>query len=101
MDLDPQIKAKFREAAQYIREHGHCKKNYEDDTGRVCAFGALAKVHGITIRPGTHGGSLNSPEDYWKIESHLNNAGLTITWNDAPERTAEEVIAKLEELGAE
>lgn len=71
-------------AAQYIREHGHCKGSFVTKSGEVCAMGAIQAVGPlfpalIVLEKVICGGSMS-----------------IALWNDAPERTASEVIAALE-----
>lgn len=80
-------------AGQVLEEVGWCQKSFRDPDGRRCLMGALslAKV-GTCYNPEVMNlltkAVLGQPERY--------GAGLT-AWNDAPGRTKEEVIAKLNE----
>lgn len=81
--------------AEYIAEHGHCKGQEWDPEGRACAVAAMARV----LPP--------RGEDYLAIYRELRaamHAHLGIdyipTWNDAPERSAEDVILAFKEVGA-
>ena len=79
----------FVAAADYIRKNGHCKK-VAFDGNKACFFGALwivsdaKEIYFTTLLP--------------KGMKYF--SGTPIEWNDAPERTAEEVVAKLEEIAA-
>ena len=84
----------LRKAADVIRERGHCKGHYERH-GSVCIFGALNVIE--------TGNALEPPPDITESERWLRKAlgGDSVTlFNDAPERTAEEVIAALEKAAA-
>lgn len=91
------------DAAALIRERGHCKYVVERD-GRVCLLGAIATVmtgsadgfhqHRVTgrviemINPFPN-------EFYARMHHHLGGVD-PVEWNNAPERTGEEVAAALE-----
>ncbi|MFF8831316.1 hypothetical protein [Streptomyces sp. NPDC015131] len=94
----------LREAAEYIAEHGHHKGSYEHWSAGAehpvtCALGALRRVTGDR---GMMGGRFY--EAAALLGSHLEREGLIPRyegvvplshipiWNDAPERTAEDVI---------
>lgn len=90
----------LRDAAEVIRRKGLCKIGYSDrDAGTVCVLGA--------IRIAAHGDLGNDsalsdrawPALYRKLfgrepDSRYRRYDIG-AWNDAPERTAEEVIAAL------
>lgn len=94
------------EAAEYISEHGHHKGGYIGPDGSVCAVGAIHKVVGFP----THGTS----EDWrttlaveratraaaFELSGHGFSRSLAI-WNDAEDRTAEDVILGLKRVGHE
>ena len=83
-------------AADYIDQHGWCQDEYADDSGRVCAAGAISAI--------TEG----SPERFAPLSMRLalSNAvedlGFTgiADWNDALGRTQAEVTAKIREVAA-
>lgn len=88
-ELEPWRKA-LLDAAEYIRVHGHCKGRGIAEDGSVCAIGALHKATG---------GRMPVEERfilYDKLGCHTNARGL-VRWNDAPERTKEDVIRALTE----
>jgi hypothetical protein len=70
------------DAAQYIREHGWCQRTIRDEEGRVCLIGALQSVEGWE--------NSVAPTMLRRIISCIPS------WNNAPGRTKEEVIAALE-----
>lgn len=79
-------------AAEYIRERGHCKEQFSDSRGRVCLIGAL-----LDMAAGKHIAVYRSA--LYLLEGYLSDksGGLGVPcWNDAPERTKEEVVAALE-----
>lgn len=79
------------DAAQYIRDHGWCQNALRSEDGRVCLHGAIATVIRVP-------GSMYDPREGWclrKVRMYL-GAPCEIDFNDAPERTAAEVIAALE-----
>lgn len=90
----------LRDAAEYIGEHGWTQGQIKDrNTGAVCAMGALCMTEGHRAF-------------HWKdaVSAVAKVAGVTLVthqlaegfgvfaengipeWNDAPERTAEEVV---------
>lgn len=71
--------------SQLLRERGWCQGAYQTTDGRCCLVEALIK----TERTGDTGTFLRN---------HLRTPFLT-EWNDAPGRTADEVIAALEAIG--
>lgn len=82
-------------AADYIEKHGHIKGKLWDNYGRVCAIGAVGKVaddHFFVKR--------DSQEALIRLEAAVGgvcNIGIA-EWNNKPERTPEEVIAKFKEV---
>jgi hypothetical protein len=72
------------DGADYVEKHGHCKYALVNERGQVCLLGALRKT---------------MPS--WEAEALAHAAlikcvgafsGFLAGWNDAPERTADEVI---------
>lgn len=88
----------YERAAREIETRGHHKGDYGDDrfrpnTCRVCLIGALNAASA---------GSPFAREVYYDLSALLEVLGypydfLAAEWNDAPERTADEVIAVLRE----
>lgn len=98
------LAALYRLAAENIRAHGLAKNTFMDrTTGAMCAVGAMSASVGDTgfgvicyDRQALHplAVALNSEiEEDWAF-------GAIASWNDAPQRHAEEVAAKLEEVAA-
>jgi hypothetical protein len=88
----------FIAAAVLIRGGGHCKGVTEDSTGRHCTLGALIAA----IRPGsncliTEDQELLYSDALALLHRHLAGGGIAI-WNDAPERTGEDVAKLFDEL---
>lgn len=90
--LTPDTKA-LLDAADYMEKHGHCKGSYRrtrhpESMPTVCAFGAIlmATDDGDTRSQAAQrlAAFVGATEDHGVPD-----------WNDAPERTADEVIAAL------
>lgn len=80
-------------AADYIERHGHCKFALVNIWGNVCAMGALdAAATGNPLRPDFGGDVGKAYENLSKV------VGDIVDWNNAPERTATEVTAKMREV---
>lgn len=80
----------LREAAEYISEHGWTQGDLSNSEGGVCALGALNCVAGIgNIRAHDAATAL---WDYLDLRDSLTALHPVAVWNDAPERTAEDVI---------
>ena len=87
-------------AADALETFGHCKYRLRDDQGRMCLVGALlfAKT-----------GKSHFPDDKFVASSIIRvpflriekSVGEPVSWNNAPERTAEEVIATLRRVAWE
>jgi hypothetical protein len=92
-------------AADLIEQHGHRKGEFRDMHGRYCAYGALRDAAGIVADGAVSNLDYNGGK--WlafrsarhALEHHLSReSGGTWSisrWNDAPERTTDEVIAAL------
>jgi hypothetical protein len=85
----------LEKAAAHMERVGHCRHFYFGDdsdwaTGACCAVGAV-----------TIAGKFETPRKAEESETAIILAravvGSTVTWNDAPERTQAEVVAKLRE----
>jgi hypothetical protein len=83
-------------AADVIAERGLCKRDYEGRDGSVCAVGAIRVA--VTGRART-GFSLGQFVTYKSASDWASDVvGSPVArWNDAQERTADEVIAALRE----
>ena len=80
-----------RDAAQLIRKRGHAKGERKTNDGRLCLIGSLYEALGEQeeIPP------LFTWPPYLAVRQVLANRWVSL-WNDAPERTPDEVIAALE-----
>lgn len=84
------ISTVYRRAVEVLDERGWCQEVAEDRDGRVCALGAL-RVSAF--------GDANSYDDDLEhqvlrpLHDHLGQ--LVAPWNDAPERTEDDVKAAL------
>lgn len=92
------------EAADALRRFGHTKDRLVDDRGAMCALGALffaACGEGTpSLRSMLRRGSLEGARaTQHGLEARLGKK--LVDWNNAPERTAEEVIATLEAYALE
>jgi hypothetical protein len=83
----------FELAAAEIEKRGWCRESIEDESGAVCAWGAVKAVLGGSPRCTTSLDALNA-ERYWEEST----GRIMVVWNDAAGRSAEQVTAKLREL---
>lgn len=83
-------------AADLIEKRGHCKGQLEDKAGRLCFVAALQTAFG---HPNYFSGNVS---DYKIAIDHADAfcGGNVVTWNNAPERTAAEVVAALRACAA-
>lgn len=87
----------LREAAAIVRERGWTQGAYVDDDGRVCIEGAICEALGgprpavVPFAP-----FVDADEELRAVIGYVS----PVEWNDAPERTADEVIAALEAAAA-
>lgn len=78
------------DAADYMETHGHCKANFWDAEGQVCLAGAILSVQKV--------GDVDNCYRAWRALQAATGAYDMILWNDAPERTAAEVIQTMREV---
>jgi len=78
-------------AATLLRERGWCQNQYRRDDGACCAMGAIEATAGVSSRRALAAERLL-----------LERLGCKYVeeWNDAPGRTADEVITALESAAA-
>lgn len=103
----------LRAGAQYIRVYGHTKKTAEDADGSVCAVGSLACA--INAHVGIcYGEMAGITTEKWNrfeaavlaLHNYLEATGVlakysTVTfWNDAPDRTMDDVVTGMEKAAA-
>jgi hypothetical protein len=84
-------------AADEIETYGHCKNQIRNEYGQMCFFGALTHVGFMKkevwekVVDETHKYlQLALTEQY--VDKHTDKAGQIVRWNNAPERTGQEVI---------
>ena len=91
----------LRDAASLIRTHGHTKFTQRDEKG-FCVHGALFVAdlgsYGHFLNAHSRAGSIavDRLTSYLKIPPTFGGRTFAVDWNNAPERTAEEVINALE-----
>jgi hypothetical protein len=97
----PELALIFRNAAKVIQGRGHSKGLYEQHTGEVCAVGALMAAEGKTPAHGLNPIGHVS-QAVWFLSSRIMSNTVDADpieriadWNDAPERTASEVVETL------
>lgn len=86
-------------AAALIDKHGHCKGTHKNDAGALCTRGAVIRAssprYSFTRNKYV---PMPAADAMREFERHLlrtvGNWG-PISWNDAPERTKEEVVSTL------
>lgn len=108
----------FERAAEILMESGHCKHVNTKPTGERCAFGALwaASEGGLGYdgdlgydKPDQWpivGAAGRKAEDLLRQRGEINRSGgpvpdCLVEWNNADERTAEDVILLFKELATE
>ena len=72
------------DAADYIDQHGWTQGQFETDDGKVCLLGAVRRCTPI-------------PGDRHLVEQVMHRRRRADVWNDAKDRTADEVTAYLRE----
>lgn len=88
-----EVAGRLLKAAQALREHGWSQKMYQERDGRMCAVGAIMFVDGH-VPYSTEQASAGAMAAYTRLQRVI---GHTVqSWNDKPERTADEVIRALE-----
>ncbi len=91
----------LRRAADYLERHGHCKGRMGGNNGgSTCLFGAIlaGARDNILARESLINSVATALEAVTKSEPWRDALGVytiasLVIWNDAPERTAAEVIA--------
>jgi hypothetical protein len=86
-------------AADLMEARGHCKGRLATERfhGAVCLYGALyaAANHGDAWASGPHIAKAGEAALLVRHALGLKNSYSEIDWNNAPERTKDEVVAKL------
>jgi hypothetical protein len=82
-------------AADLIDKRGHAKRAYQTSDGALCLRGAVIKA--VSLRFSFKRCSLTPAAAQVAIAAFRRHIGCygEITWNDAPERTKEEVVTAL------
>jgi hypothetical protein len=82
-------------AAQNLRELGHCKGQFQNDAGCVCAVGAIRLAASGSVYHSNESAT-EATRILRRVVGHHGEFGTIPEWNDDPERTPEEVIAAFE-----
>lgn len=100
------VVATLRRAARLIRDFGLAKRTQEDDEGRVCFHGAISKAATGSSRACDRPLAAEAQKVAAEFLLKSGAKGIhrmetaykysCVNWNNAPERTASEVIAALE-----
>jgi hypothetical protein len=94
-DIDPAV---YRTAADRIRKGGLIKGDYSDGQGNYCTLGAVGWPGTTYIQSIARAELLADLIGYTPELYDLKGAPAIVThWNDAEERTAEDVITLLEQ----
>lgn len=85
------------DAADIIETRGWCQNHYGDEDDGFCAIGAMQRAVGY--RAGSIGGAvpMSLTVAYEKLQLSLKIGRRVSSWNDASNRTKEEVIQALRE----
>ncbi len=88
---------RLRAAARIVRERGLARGRFEDDEGRVCAYGALriALAGTVEVDWRVHKWSAFRADESALKDSIDRRQSIT-KWSDHPDRTADEVAAAFE-----
>ncbi|GGR51529.1 DUF6197 family protein [Streptomyces roseolus] len=89
----------FAKAAEVLMEKGHHKGDMRNGKGAVCAIGALCDAAGNSEQAVTLADQAAEYLGMARFPSGTLHA--LARWNDAPERTAEDVILLFKELAVE
>jgi hypothetical protein len=94
----PVERQKMLEAADIIEERGHCKGVVENEQGNVCLYGALCFAFAGTAKmfyaAGAHDATVRVGE-YLGLNGPFGAGSAAVRWNNAPERTKEDVVNAL------
>ena len=88
--MSPDISAVYRRAAEVLTERGWCQDDTEDESGRLCAIGAIRVADGS---PADGGDDQDRDDELLRPLHH--HVGLISAWNDTPGRTVAEVVDAL------
>lgn len=93
----PTVADILTQAADLLEERGWCQNRAEDRDGHFCAVGALDAALGVVEPYLTLGGLFS--EAVRALRAHIGTS--VVCWNDAPGRTADEVIGLLRRAAAQ
>jgi hypothetical protein len=82
------ISERLEDAADYIEVHGHCKGALENSDGNVCALGAIDRVAPAV---GLFTDVRHAFRQFLGSDRLVDFFSIA-AWNNAPERTPQEVI---------
>lgn len=88
-------------AADYMEVHGHCKHELWNKEGAVCLVGALYITNAMKVDVGDSAaarvGRYLKPDLEFSggMFDHSRAVTAAVCWNNAPERTGEEVVAAM------
>lgn len=97
------------DGADYIEKHGWCQHALRTNEGRVCVRGALVSAIGDTesfvyfisldrLLTDTQAAMVHAADDALCRAVGDGSSHSAPLWNNAPERTAAEVVAKMREV---
>ena len=89
------ISQTFLAAASYIETHGWCQNEFETPDGRVCLYGALAKV--TSSLEDRYRAALRLGKKHMLLLNYVTVPTPIQVWNDHISRTVGEVISLLRE----
>lgn len=80
--------------AAMIEKHGHAKYILKDDKGSLCFMGALFAVQGYVPEKAVEAAkaTCKAVGISWNVDFPSTSVGRIVDWNNAPERTGQEVI---------
>jgi hypothetical protein len=81
----------LRRAAELLGERGWCQGEIEDGDGRMCAVGAIRRAASEVMHT-RHSWSESVALNRLRGQVRTREMHSIPRWNDAPERTAEDVI---------
>jgi hypothetical protein len=101
MSEDIDVADVLNAAADYIATHGLAKEGFGSDDGPRCLLGAMSTAWQASDMPdsGTNPGCALWGVAAGAVSQAIGHPGIA-KWNDAPERTADEVITALLEAAA-
>jgi hypothetical protein len=97
MSVDERVNVE-RDALQLLGERGWCKRTFEDQSGRMCLFGALSAAHTAAIEQGhpMDRAWLNRVRGVVQEQFPNRTTGALMSFNDHPDTTVDDVVLVLE-----